>query len=70
MYNWSVDEKAFKKADPEEYEKWRLEQMINFGLNGEKISEVQLRKYWDKLHLEPSRKRYLELVLDIDGYPH
>ena len=43
MYNWSVDEKMFKKADPEGYEKWRLEQMINWGLGGEKISEEKLR---------------------------
>ena len=63
MYNWSVDEQAFKKADSEGYEKWRLEQLINFGLNGEKISEVQLRKHWNKLHLDPPRKRYLELAL-------
>ena len=70
MYNWSVDEKAFKEADPEGYEKWRLEQMINFGLNGEKISEIELRKHWDELHLDPSRRKYLAFLLDIDGYSH
>ncbi|OGZ43939.1 MAG: hypothetical protein A3J55_00710 [Candidatus Ryanbacteria bacterium RIFCSPHIGHO2_02_FULL_45_17b] len=70
MYNWSVDEQSFEISDPEGHEKWRLEQLINFGLNGEKINEAQLRKYWDTLHLDPPRKRYLELALDIDGYSH
>ena len=70
MYNWSVDEKVFKKADPEGYEKWRLEQLINFGLNGEKISEAQLRKHWNNLHLDPLRKRFLEFVLYVDGHSH
>ncbi len=62
MYNWSVDEKKLK-ADPEAYAVWRLEQLINFGLNGEKISEKELRKYWPKLKLDPARKRLLELFL-------
>lgn len=63
MYNWSVDEKILKRTDPERYEKWRLEQLVNFGLNGEKINEAKLRKYWNELHLDPLRKRYLELIL-------
>lgn len=70
MYNWSVDEKAFKEADPEGYEKWRLEQLINFGLNGEKISERTLRKHWNNLVLDPLRKKYLATMLNIDGYSH
>lgn len=70
MYNWSVDEEAFKKADPEGYEKWRLEQLINFGLNGEKISESKLRKHWNKLMLDPLRKRYLAAILHLDEHSH
>ena len=37
MYNWSVDEKKFKKEDPEGYRLWRLVQLINYGLAGEKL---------------------------------
>ena len=29
MYNWSVDEKKFKKEDPEGYKIWKLEQGKN-----------------------------------------
>lgn len=63
MYNWSVDEEAFKKADPEGYEIWRLEQMINYGLGGEKLNEALVRKYWEKFYLDAPTKHYLEFLL-------
>ncbi len=63
MYNWSTDTKELQK-NPEKYIVWRLEQLINFGLNGEKISEQELRRYWRALDtLDPARKRFLELLL-------
>ena len=62
MYNWSIDEVELR-ADPERYEKWKLEQMINFGLCGEKLSERLLRKYWRTLEIDPLRRRLLELFL-------
>jgi len=36
MYNWSVDTKQLKK-DKKKYTVWRLEQMVNFGLDGKKL---------------------------------
>lgn len=63
MYNWSVDEKAFKEADPEGYERWRLEQMINWGLGGEKLNQKLLRKYWRGLFLDHVKKKYLSFLL-------
>jgi hypothetical protein len=62
MYNWSVDEKQLKKY-PEKYKIWKLEQMINWGLGGEKINERLLRKYWRKLFLDPVKKKYLLFLL-------
>lgn len=62
MYNWSTDTKVLKKS-PEKYVIWKLEQLINFGLNGEKIDTKQLKKYWDKLHLDLNRKRVLKFLL-------
>ena len=35
MYNWNTDTTTLRK-NPEKYQIWRLEQLINFGLNGEK----------------------------------
>lgn len=63
MYNWSIDEKAFKKADPEGYKIWRLEQLINYGLGGEKLDENSVRKYWKRLFLDPVAKEYLRFLL-------
>jgi len=63
MYNWSVDEKKFKKEDPEGYQIWKLEQMINYGLGGEKLDEKLVRKYWKKLFIEPEIKKFLEFLL-------
>lgn len=63
MYNWSVDEKQFKKADPKAYEIWKLEQMINYGLGGEKLNEKLVRKYWGKLCIDGGKKRFLEFLL-------
>jgi len=55
MYNWSVDEKILKKY-PEKYAVWRLEQLINFGLGEEKINKNQLKKYFNKLDIDPDKK--------------
>jgi hypothetical protein len=63
MYNWSVDEKKFKREDPEGYKIWKLEQMINWGLGGEKLKEKLVRKYWQKLFLDPETKKFLEFLL-------
>lgn len=65
MYNWSVDEEKFKKEDPQGYEVWRLEQMINYGEAGEKISEELVRKHWAKIRdrIDASYRAYLELLL-------
>lgn len=63
MYNWSVDEEKFKKEDPEGYEIWRIEQMVNYGEPGEKLPENLLRKYWDKVDIDPAYRAYLEILL-------
>ena len=62
MHNWSVDTKELKK-DKKRFAVWRLEQLINFGADGEKINAAQLKKYWSKLRLDPSRRRFLSFLL-------
>lgn len=61
MYNWSTNEEALKR-NPEQYAVWKLEQLINFGLNGEKIKIADLKKYWSKIKIDPGRKKFLELI--------
>jgi hypothetical protein len=62
MYNWSVDAAELRK-NPKKALIWRLEQTVNFGLNGQKLSKTLLKKYWKQLHIDPSRKRFLKFLL-------
>lgn len=65
MYNWSVDEEKFKKEDPERYKIWKLEQMINYGLDKEKLKEKEVKKFWSKIkdRIDPHKKLLLEFLL-------
>lgn len=65
MINWSTDEKKFKKNDPEGYKLWRVTQLINYGLDGEKISRSFLKKTWSeiKARIDPDKAVYLEYLL-------
>jgi hypothetical protein len=63
MHHWSVDTKKFKKENPKEFAIWRLEQLVNFGLQGEKINQSELKKNWSKLKLDPKKKSFLKLLL-------
>lgn len=63
MYNWSTDEKSLPD-DPAYRERFYLEQLINYGLNGKKIDTQTLRRHWTKLDLDPDRRRFLEILLN------
>lgn len=69
MYNWSVNEKELKK-DKRRYAAWKLEQMINFGLNGKKISALLLKKYWNSITIDPARRKFLALLLYETKHSH
>ncbi len=62
MHNWSTDTKQLKK-NPEKYKIWKMEQMINFGLDDEKISRKDLKENWDKITIDPARRKFLYLLL-------
>lgn len=42
MKNWNTDEAKFKT--PQEKRLWELAQLINYGLDGEKLEEKELKK--------------------------
>lgn len=68
MYNWSTDEEYLKKF-PHEYEKWRLLQLINYGLDGEKISLKRLRQLWPEIKdeiLDEIKIKYFEKYIFSD----
>ena len=62
MYNWNTDVTELKK-DPEKYSVWKLEQLINFGLDGERIEKKELIKYWDKIHIDSQKRKVLAFWL-------
>lgn len=64
MYNWNINTAKLEK-NPEKYTIWRLEQNINFGLNGQKLKTDELKRYWTKLTLDPKRRKLLEMWLDL-----
>lgn len=65
MINWSTDEKTFKKKYPKEYKLWRLTQLINYGLDGEKLNEKEVKKAWPKIkdRLDPDLRNYVHFLL-------
>lgn len=59
---WDYDEKnkrAQAAADPI----WKLERMINYGLEGQKLKRAELEKYLPQLNIAPDRRAFLELLL-------
>ena len=65
MINWSTDEVKFKKENPKEYRLWRMTQLINYGLDGEKLDASEVKKSWNKIKvkIDESTKNYLEYLL-------
>jgi len=62
MYNWNTDTKLLKK-NQDKYTIWRLEQLINFGLDEEKLDAKLVKKYWNKLQVDPEKKEALAFLL-------
>jgi hypothetical protein len=66
MYNWSTDEAYFEKHDPEGFKIWRILQLINYGLDGEKLDRGDLLKYWPRIEdriFDKAIKKYLQMLL-------
>jgi len=63
MKNWNTDETKFKT--PQEKRLWELAQLINYGLDGEKLEEKELKKNWKELKrlLDRERARMLEYFI-------
>lgn len=62
MHNWSTDMSKFDRRT-KAYKIWRVEQLVNYGLNGEKLPRADIKKYWAKLQLDPAKKRFLKFLL-------
>lgn len=65
MINWNTDEKRLKRLHPKEYKVWRLTQLINYGLEEEKLDEKEVRAAWLKIKdsLAINKRKTLEFLL-------
>lgn len=63
MKNWNTNTTKFKS--PTARRLWEISQLINYGLDGEKLSEKELKEYWPELkkELDPERARMLEYIV-------
>lgn len=61
MYNWNTPKKHLNRSKQSTV--WKLNQHVNFGLNGVKLNFRLIRKYWNSLSLDPKRKHYLRYLL-------
>jgi len=62
MKNWSTDTKELEK-NPDKFSIWKLEQLINFGLDGAKISLKDLKKHWDEIAIDPFKRNFLAIFI-------
>ena len=59
---WDYDIKELKKTKSGRL--LILERQINYGVRGkEKISLSEVKKNWDKLNLDPLKKRLMKLLI-------
>lgn len=63
MYNWSTNTKKLR-SDRTKFDIWRLESLINFGLDKEKINTKSLTKYLPKLVIDHDKRKYLEFLME------
>jgi len=62
MKNWSTNTNKLSK-NSKEFSIWKLEQLINFGLNGDKIKKSELKKYWSVIDIDPAKRKFFELFV-------
>ncbi|EKE05029.1 MAG: hypothetical protein ACD_19C00426G0051 [uncultured bacterium] len=65
MINWTVDEVKFKAQHPKMHKLWRLTQLINYGLDGEKLDKKEVIRNWANLDkkIDPLSRNYLKFLI-------
>ncbi|MDE2188206.1 MAG: hypothetical protein KGJ35_00550 [Patescibacteria group bacterium] len=62
MKNWSTNTKELEK-DADSFLIWKLEQLINFGLDGTTLKLSDLRKFWNKISIDPAKRKFLAMFI-------
>ena len=64
MRNWSVDTTKLKQ-NPKEYEKWKVEQMLTYGMDkGDMLNKEYLRENLSKLNIPSDMANYIKFLLE------
>ena len=62
MKNWSTNTKKLRR-NKDKFTIWKLEQLINFGLGKKKIKKSELKKYWNIIDIDSSKRKFLALFI-------
>lgn len=62
MYNWSTDIKKLRRHS-KNYTVWKLENLINFGLNNSKINTSELKENLPNLDIDDKKRNFLNFLL-------
>ncbi|MDA1079602.1 MAG: hypothetical protein O2840_02850 [bacterium] len=62
MRNWSVNTLQLD-TNSAEGTKWRYEQLINFGLEGERLQRETVRTLLPTLQIDSAKKKLLQFLL-------
>lgn len=62
MRNWSTDTSLMDK-NSEEYKQWRLEQLINFGIDKERLKRSELQRLLSIIDIDPEKRSFLQFLL-------
>ena len=65
-YNWShIDEDTLKAEDPEYYRRWRIIQLLTYGLHGERLDKKEVMELWPDIkdQVDPYTRRTVEFLL-------
>jgi hypothetical protein len=61
---WDYDIEELKKSKSPRAKILLLERQINYGVFGdEKIELAEVERYWDKINIEPKRRRLFEFLI-------
>lgn len=63
VVNWNIDEKVFRKSNPEKYKLWRMTQALSYG--GEKVKKDEVIKNWSQISkdLDIDTKKAIEFLI-------
>lgn len=60
--HWSVDTNELAK-NPEDFKIWIIEQRVNSGIGEGRLKIADLKKYWDKIDIDPFKRQALKLAI-------